>query len=633
MAPVLQERGVRLLSPFVNLANEAALAKALGQAFTGIPTGEIRRALRAGRREQAEFHAWIKRRGEEVIAELGAGGGKAIVMAGHPYHLDPAINHGLPEEINRLGFAVLTEDAVAPLAAGDTDADVVNQWTYHSRLYRAAEAVKRHPELELLQVTSFGCGLDAITTDAVEEMLDEAGELYTWIKMDEISNLGSARIRLRSLKAAVEERARGGDWQRYRSELKQTGPIFGKEDKAIRTILAPQLLPTHFALFEQAFRLNGYKLKVLKKVRDQDLAEGLRYVNNDACYPAILTIGQLVAALKSGEHDLDRTAVIMSQTGGGCRATNYLALLKKALREAGMPQVPVLSLNAGGLAGNRQPGFKITVPLAKLLVVSACLGDLLMRLLLAVRPHERVPGTADRLHAAWMERCKALLEHFSLKAYKQTIHAIIRDFSRVDTVPAAKPRVGIVGEILVKFHPYANNQLIEWIEREGGEAVVPDFTDFFLYGLHSRGFKKTQFGMPAWQAAVGKLGIAAIEFFREPVRRALATSRFSAPHAIGEVADRASRFLSLGNQMGEGWLLPGEIAGLLDEGVDNVVCVQPFGCLPNHVIGRGMFNAIKRAYPNANLLSIDYDPQISKVNQINRIKLLLGTSRREAVQR
>lgn len=414
--------------------------------------------------------------------------------------------------------------------------------------------------------------------------------------------------------------------------MKRHEPVFGKEDKTIRTILAPQMLPTHFDLFEKVFQLHGYQLKVLKEVGEADLAAGLRHVNNDACYPAILTIGQLVGALKSGEYDPDRTAVIMSQTGGGCRATNYLALLKKALRNAGMPQVPVLSLNAGGLDGVNHPGFKVTLPIAKQLVIAACLGDLLMRLLLVVRPYERVKGTADRLHREWTERCKTLLEHFSMKAYKQTIRAIIDDFEKVETVRADKPRVGIVGEILVKFHPQANNRLIEVIEQEGGEAVVPDFIDFFLYGLYNRKFKTEELGFSPWQKAVGKLGVAAIEFFREPVRRALQASRFEAPLAIEEIAGKASRFLSLGVMMGEGWLLTGEMAELLEAGVENIVCVQPFGCLPNHVIGRGMFNAIKREYPNANLLSIDYDPQISQVNQINRIKLLLGASRRKAAQ-
>jgi len=287
--------------------------------------------------------------------------------------------------------------------------------------------------------------------------------------------------------------------------------------------------------------------------------------------------------------------------------------------------VPVLSLNAGGIDGVNHTGFKVTLPLAKKLVIAACLGDLLMRLKLAVRPYEKIKGSSETLYDQWKERCAALLEDFSMREYKKIIHSMIEDFKQIDVMSMNKPRVGIVGEILVKFHPFANNQLIDIIEQEGGEAVVPDFIDFFLYGLHNRNFKAEHFGMSKMKAGMGKVAIDFIEYYRSPIRTALLESgRFEAPIEITEIAEKASHFLSLGNQMGEGWLLPGEIAELMDTGVENVVCIQPFGCLPNQVIGRGMFNAIKKDYPNANLVSIDYDSSISKVNQVNRIKLMIN---------
>lgn len=632
MGRVLEEYKVELITPFLAIEEQASLLKGLSASFPDVPKQEIRKAIKLAKLEDAAYIAWLQNRGEEIIRQLEKENKKGIVVTGHPYHIDPAINHGLPEEINRLGMAVLTEDSIAHLAPDQKHIGVVNQWTFHSRLYRAADVVKMYPQLELLQVTSFGCGLDAITTDAVEEILEEDDQLYTWIKMDEISNLGAARIRLRSLKAAMEERSKGLDVHKTNKKLKEPVPIFKKEDKEIYTILAPQMLPTHFDLFEKSFQLHGYKLKVMKDVEDHHVEEGLTYVNNDACYPAVITIGQLVANLKSGDYDLDRTAVIMSQTGGGCRATNYLALLKKALKNAGMPQVPVLSLNAGGLDGVKHPGFKITLPLAKKLVISACLGDLLMRLKLAVRPYEKTTGSAEKLYQKWQERCLLLMEDFSMKEYKRLIAAMIHDFKMVEVELTSKPRVGIVGEILVKFHPYANNQLIDIIEEEGGEAIVPDFIDFFLYGLHNRNFKADHFGMSKINAGIGKIAIEFIEYYRNPIRQALkASNRFEAPMEISQVAGKASRFLSLGNQMGEGWLLPGEMAELMDSGVENVVCVQPFGCLPNHVIGRGMFNAIKKEYPDANLISIDYDSNISKVNQVNRIKLMINIAKNKMI--
>lgn len=626
MDPIFKENGVTYLNPFLTMDNVTGLAKELFACFADIPNQEIKQALMKANTEAAKYKEWLANRGEEILSWLETHNKKAIVIAGHPYHIDPIVNHGLPEEIIRLGLAVLTEDSIAHLSKGQKH-DVVNQWTYHSRLYRAADVVKVNQNLELLQITSFGCGLDAITTDAVKEILEEKGQLYTWIKMDEISNLGAARIRLRSLKAAMEERE-GEVWDTEKT-VKKSVPIFTKQSKKEYTILAPQMSPTHFVLLEKAFLLDGYKLKVLKDVKNEEVEVGLRYVNNDACYPSIITIGQLVANLQSGEYDLNRTAVVITQTGGGCRATNYYALLKKALRTAGMSQVPVLSLNAAGLSENTQPGFKLSISLLKNLVVASCLGDLLERLKLAVRPYEKVKGSTEALFEKWLERCGALLENFSMRKYKRIIHEIIADFKEIETIQEIKPKVGIVGEILVKFHPYANNEIIRTIEAEGGEAVVPDLVDFFLYCLYNQEYKSAHLGQPKYKSQLGKIGIRLLEVFRSPVREALLESnRFEAPLTIQEVAEKAARFINIGNQMGEGWLLTGEISELMDSGVDNVVCVQPFGCLPNHVIARGMFNAIKREYPKANLIAIDFDASISKVNQINRIKLMINIAKK-----
>ncbi|MDP4083729.1 MAG: acyl-CoA dehydratase activase-related protein [Bacillota bacterium] len=628
MARMFEEKQIQFLYPFLSMDDPDSMAQELSLCFNEIPKAEIKQALKKAKQEETEFKRWLYQRGEEVIGQIKQEHKKGIVVAGHPYHIDPAINHGLPEEITKLGMAVLTEDSIFHLAPDHPRKDVVNQWTFHARLYHAAEVVKEIPELELLQVTSFGCGLDAITTDAVQEILEEKHQLYTWIKMDEVSNLGAARIRLRSMKAAIEEREKQTNLIKIGEPLNKKEAIFTKESKKAFTILAPQMIPTHFALFERAFGLHGYKLKVIGEVQDHDVEEGLRFVNNDACYPAVVTIGQLVSALKSGEYDLNHTAVIISQTGGGCRATNYLALLKKAMKNAGMDSVPVLSLNSGGMDGVNHPGFSISLPLAKKLVIASCLGDLLLRLTLAVRPYESVEGSTQLLYDYWLEESRMVLGNFSMKNYKKVINGMVTDFNNIESTRIHKPRVGIVGEILVKFHPYSNNQLIDLIEKEGGEVVVPDFTDFYLYCLHDRGFNAAHFGKSKISAWIGNLAIQLIEFYRKPIRLALnENKRFGSLVEFSELTNKAARFLSLGNQMGEGWLLPGEMAELMDSGVENIVCVQPFGCLPNHIVGRGMFNAIKKEYPNANLISIDYDSGISKVNQVNRIKLMLNIAK------
>lgn len=627
---ILRDRHVRLIQPFLSLDRLHSAARELQKCFPDIPQAELKRALAAAKEEDAAFHAWIRRRGREVVAGLEAAGKTGIVLAGHPYHLDPFINHGIPDEIARMDMAVLTEDSVAGLVHDKISQPVVNQWTYHSRLYRAAEAVKAHPNLELVQMTSFGCGLDAITTDAVQEILERAHKLYTWIKMDENNNLGAARIRLRSMKAAIRERKKLQQPVEEEPPLPDP-PAFSRVDRKTYTILAPQMIPTHFFLFEKAFRRHGYRLKILKKQTRAQVDEGLKYVNNDACFPAIITIGQLVSALKSEDCDPKRTAVIMSQTGGGCRATNYLALLKKALANAGFGRVPVLSLNHSGM--EKQSGFRLTLPLVKELVVSACLGDLLLKLRFAVRPYEVERGRTDRTYRYWLGRCADLLDDFRMKNYETLIERMIADFDRIAVRPVRKPRVGIVGEIYVKFSPFANNGLVETIEREGGEAVVPDFVNFFLYGMYNRRFRKEHLGKGELPVLFGTVGMRYVEHYRMPIRRALKQSdRFQAPQPIGRIASTASSLVSLGNQMGEGWLLPGEMAELLNAGVKSIVCVQPFACLPNHVLGRGVFRALKKYHPDANLVSIDYDAGSSKVNQDNRIKLLLSIAREGAGQ-
>lgn len=628
MGPVLEKEQAELICPFLTLDDPMALARGLFSCFPHIPKKQIKRALMKARLEQEDYKQWLQRRGEEIIQELEANNEIGIVIGAHPYHIDPAINHGIPEEINRLGMAVLTEDAVCHLAHGETGTPVVNQWTYHSRLYRAAEVVAEHPNLEFLQLVSFGCGLDAITTDACQEILEQHNRLYTWMKLDEISNIGAARIRLRSLQAAIKERKQENI---NKEKVKPVPtPVFTKDMRETYTILAPQMAPTHFKLIEPAARAVGYQIVVMEEVTEEEVNTGLQYVNNDACYPAIITIGQLVHALKSGKYNVDRTAVVISQTGGGCRATNYYALLKKAVRNAGFPQVPVLSINPVGKAAKAaQPGFTLANgPLLKRLIAAVCIGDLLDRVTLATRPYEKFSGSTNRLYETYIKKGIALMKDFSFKKYKNLIQEIVAAFSLLEIVPVQKPKVGFVGEILVKYHPYANNQIVDVIEAEGGEAVVTDLLDFFMYSLFNQRIKADYFGKSQVKALLGKAAIEILEMFRNPVRDALiASGRFTPPLTIDEIAEKATQFVSLGNQMGEGWLLPGEIGELMDRGVENVVCLQPFGCLPNHVIGRGVFNAVKKVYPEANLIAIDYDASISKVNQLNRIKLMLNVAK------
>ena len=602
-----------------------ALVKRVFQFFQ-IPAAEIRMAAHAAWQELTASREDIKRKGEETLKWMKEHGRRGIVLAGRPYHVDPEIHHGIPDVITSYGFAVLTEDSVSHLGKVERPLVVTDQWMYHSRLYAAASFVKTQDNLDLIQLNSFGCGLDAVTTDQVSDILTRSGKLYTVLKIDEVNNLGSARIRIRSLIAAIRVR----DQRHYERKIISSAynrVVFTKEMKKDYTLLCPQMSPIHFDLVEPAIRAFGYNIEILQNHNKNAVDVGLRYVNNDACYPSLIVIGQIMDALLSGKYDLNRTAIFMTQTGGGCRASNYIGFIRRALEKAGMSQIPVVSINANGMETN--PGFSITLPLLTKAMQAVVYGDIFMRVLYATRPYEAVPGSADALHEKWKKRCIASLSKRSaaMMEFGRNIKGIIRDFDRLERRDIKKPKVGIVGEILVKFSPLANNHIVELLEAEGAEAVMPDLMDFLLYCFYNNNFKAEHLGKKKSTARLCNAGIALLEYFRRTARKELAASRhFAPPAAINELADMAKGFVSLGNQTGEGWFLTGEMLELIHSGVKNIVCTQPFGCLPNHIVGKGVIKELRRNYPDSNIIAVDYDPGASEVNQLNRIKLMLATA-------
>lgn len=623
---MLAEPEVNYLNPFLPYDDKKRLAQRLYEELAGfkITRTEIKRALNAAWAEDEKFKADIRTKGQETLDLLKETGQKGIVLAGRPYHTDPEIHHGIPDLINNYGFAVLTEDSVAWMGEVERPLRVVDQWMYHSRLYAAASFVAQSEELELIQLNSFGCGLDAVTTDQVEEILHQYGKIYTVLKIDEGSNLGAARIRIRSLKAAMEEREEDG-FKPHRIKERPKRRLFTKEMKKQHTILCPQMAPIHFEFLEPAFNSEGYQIKLLSEATASAIDEGLRYVNNDACYPAIIVIGQLIEALKSGEYDLENTSVVMSQTGGGCRATNYIGLLRKAMVEAGFANVPVISANIAGMEKN--PGFTLTWSLLKKAVMAVLYGDLLMRVLYRVRPYEKIPGSANLLYKKWVEKAISQLVTGDRKLFDQYVREIIRDFDCLEIIDERKPRVGVVGEILVKYHPTANNNVVSVIESEGAEAVVPDMLDFFLYSLADPIYHYETLAGSRKKKILSRLYINLLEKSRRNMAEALkASSRFGAPVPIEHMAELAKPILQLGHHAGEGWFLTAEMIELIETGTPNIICVQPFACLPNHVTGKGMIKAIKKHYPQANITAVDYDPGASEVNQLNRIKLMMAVA-------
>ena len=464
-----------------------------------------------------------------------------------------------------------------------------------------------------------------MTTDQVQEILEEYGKIFTLVKIDEINNLGASRIRIRSLIAAMKERKKKGIVP-HRIKPKVVYPIFTKEMKKTHTILIPEMSPIHFSLLEAAMQNSGYKAKRLPPVSPQAVELGLKYVNNDACYPSIMVTGQIMEGLLSGNYDLNETSVIISQTGGGCRATNYIAFIRKALQDAGLGHVPVISLNvSSGL--ERSPGFKVTLPLMHRLIMAAVYGDLLMRVSNRVRPYEKNKGETDKAVTRFTEKAKKALVTGNMLLFSSDMREIVKHFDAIPIIDQQKPKVGVVGEILVKFHPYANNQIVQNIENEGAEAVVPDLLDFFLYSMHGRVYNHKELAGSKKDRNFAVMTVALMELYRRTMRKALSNSeRFNPPASLEDLTRGAEPILSLGNRTGEGWFLTAEMAELLQHGVNNIVCIQPFACLPNHVTGKGMIKELRRRYPMSNIAPIDFDPGASKVNQLNRLKLMLSVA-------
>ena len=624
----LNDPSITFRNPFMAFTSEEILTNRLVEEFPDIPAAEVKAAAHKAWDELSAVHRDVQKKGEETLRYLKETGRRGIVLAGRPYHIDPEIHHGIPDMINSYGIAVFTEDSVAHLGHIERPIRVNDQWMYHSRLYSAANFVKTRDDLDLIQLNSFGCGLDAVTTDEVYEILDGSDKIYTCLKIDEVNNLGAARIRIRSLIAAIRAKQAQNKKRTIRpSSIQKVS--FTKQMRKNYTILCPQMSPFHFGILEAAFQASGYNLEVLPNDNKHAVDVGLKYVNNDACYPSLMVVGQIMDALLSGKYDLNKTAVVMSQTGGGCRASNYIAFIRRALKKAGMEQVPVISINLSGLESN--PGFKLTLPLIKRVVYGAVFGDILMKCVYRMRPYELEEGIVNRKHKIWEQRAIAFVQGSSVShgTFKKMCREMVHDFDTIPISDEKKPRVGIVGEILVKFLPAANNHLADLLEAEGAEPVVPDLIDFICYCFFNQNFKVEKLGFKKSKATIANLGLKAIDWLRKTANEALEQSRHFTPAAdIRELAKMAEPIVSAGNQTGEGWFLTGEMMELIHGGVPNIVCIQPFGCLPNHIVGKGVIKEVRREHPEANIVAIDYDPGASEVNQLNRIKLMLSTAQK-----
>ncbi len=625
----LKDRDIKFINPFLPFNK-----KGLENRFLEIEefkkynftSKELKEAIKEAEKEYQKFRQDIKNKGEETLEYLKQNNMKGIVLAGRPYHLDTEVNHGIDKMITSLGLAVLTEDSIAHLGKVRRPIRVVDQWMYHSRLYRAADFVGKTDNLELVQLNSFGCGVDAVTTDQAEEILASYNKMYTLIKIDEINNLGAIRIRIRSLIASMNNRCNIDKVEDAQYEIEKIQ--FTKEMKKDYTILIPQMAPIHFELFESALNSEGYNVEVMNKCTMNTVETGLKHVNNDACYPSILTTGQMIEALKSGKYDVNKTAVMISQTGGGCRATNYIGFIRKALKDAGFEHVPVISFSFVGLEKNS--GFKITIPLLKKLVKAVIYGDLLQTVVHKNRAYEKNKGETNKLYKKWIERCKELTCKSSVKEFNNSLYEIVNDFEKIELDKSIeKPKVGIVGEILIKYHPFGNNYTVDLLEKEGAEVVVPEFMGFIKYTLINTPIKAKILKESKIKADTFNLFLNFVDYIEKDYKKALESSKkgYMKPCNINKLALEVEDILSVGNQTGEGWLLTAEMIEFIQEGIPNIVCLQPFACLPNHVVGKGVIKAIRNKYKEANITAVDYDPGASESNQINRLKLLMTVAK------
>ncbi len=620
----LEKNNIKYINPFLPIEEDK-----LYQRFLELPEfkeykftkEELKLAIHKGFEELNKFKEDVRKKGEEFINYINEHNEKGIVLAGRPYHLDKEVNHGIDTMINSLGLAVLTEDSICHLSKINSKLRVVDQWSYHSRIFNAADVVCQHDNLELVELNSFGCGLDAIITDQTEEILKANNRLYTTIKIDEINNLGAVKIRIRSLIASMNKRNNNiQDYKTYNYQKK----YFQKEDQK-KTILFPDMSPNHMPIFESLLNSEGYKAVYLREINEAMVDVGLKYVNNDACYPAIIVIGQLITALKSGKYDLDQTSVMITQTGGGCRATNYIGLLRKALKDAGLEKVHILSLNVSGL--EKEQAFKISLSFLNKAVQAVVYGDLLAKLLYATRPYEIKKGSSQKLYDRLLKMVCESVKNGNFNEYKKNIQYIVDSFNNIKVNLVNKPKVGIVGEILVKYHEFANDNLILKLEDEGAEVFLPDLMGFLKYCCYNSVINEKLLKSKKTTAVFNKLTLDILDKFEKPVKKALENTRFRKPTDIYELAENVNGILSTGNQTGEGWFLTAEMVELIKEDVSNIVCVQPFACLPNHIVGKSVIKKVKELYPDANIVAIDYDPGASHTNQINRIKLMLSVAK------
>jgi len=611
--------------PAITFRHADLLKKGCIQYLTGlgVPASVANKALQKAIKAQKEFKEQVILLGEKIIQDSQANNRPLILLMGRPYHIDPLINHNVPELITDFGVDVITEDCIPMTGETLNNRHVMTQWEYINRYFHAARWVGQLENVEMVQLNSFGCGPDPFILDEVRTILAEYGKRPTVIRIDEIESPGSIRLRLRSMMEALHQTGK----QAAKTPVpRKTIKTFQAEDRG-RTLIVPDFSPFCSPPIVRPFIDMGYQVVQLPSANQQSVDVGLKYTNNEICYPGIITLGDLVKALQTGQYDLSRTAIGFSQTGGQCRATSYPQMIKKALVAAGFPDIPVVTLSTSLNVLNDQPGFKFnkadyTYKAAIGMMFNDALSDMFHACVIREKHKGDTQAVADRYTAQFMNGAIPLTKAGLLDALEDAV----ADFNHIETVDGNYPKVGIVGEIYVKYNPFSNNYAAQWLMDQGLEVFLPSFFEFFDGGLVSMDHAiKTNVKKRDILWMLSLLGRRLVDSYLHQFDTIKRGFRYHTKHTdIRQIAERAKEILSLNHQYGEGWLIAGEIASFARQGINNVLCLQPFGCIANHVIAKGIQKRLQEVYPYLNLLFLDADAGVSEVNFFNRMHFFVS---------
>ncbi len=620
--------GIPLDKPAISFKDLNLLKHQLYRFFKqfGVDYKTITKGIEEGIKAQIDYKSKLKSAARNLLAEAEKQNKKTVVLAGRPYHIDPLINHGIPNLLTELGVNVISENAV-PIDNDEVslkDVNVLTQWSYTNRLYAAARWVTTKPNVELVQLTSFGCGPDAISTDEVKEILRSGGKIHTLIKIDEITNLGAVKIRLRSMLEAVKGKNNKITIDKSVSKTKEN-------KKSKKVIITPYFSSLYSPIIPYIFKPYGYKLEVLPPQDKESVEYGLKLINNDMCYPSILVAGDIIKAFKSGLYDPENTAVILTQTGGQCRASSYVSLIKKGLSASGLDNVPIITLSGEGFKGASWLKIDDKIGLLKRMALAVIFSDPLVRMYLPTVVREKIPGTSKKLHEKYLIEIGKGLEEADFDYLLSILQKAVEDFNKVDIKKEPVPRIGIVGEIFVNYNFFSNGNIVEWLSGQGIEVVLPPIQNFFSQRFVNETYDQKAYFKRSW-ADRFKHRVLEIytKYHLDRIEKVTRNFRFyNHSHDLRELANITENVVSLANQFGEGWLLPAEMIGMLKNGINNIICIQPFGCISNHITGKGIENKLKELFPDVNLLFLDVDAGSSEVNLLNRIHFIIAAARKE----